>query len=255
MLLASLLAAQLASAIDPCAYTDAEAARAVWTVSEKGCAPAEAATVDGRQVLALRCNFAGTDIGRGSWDRAVTIPMGQTQGVEFDILCADTQPVASFSLYLHSGDGWYHAAFSPHYQNGWNRLTLTRAQMKPDGKPGPWGAIDKVRLSAWRGGNTDTTLYLRNLRPVGVLGEDARVLLLEGTEGDKNVGIYARHISTWLDAQDIRHATLRDVYVIRLEHRILQYLREHVFPIVCIDRIGLIFPACVIIIIELRHKL
>lgn len=209
MILVSLLAAQL-SLIDSCTYADAQAAAAVWKASENGCSPANVATVDGQQVLALTCNFAGTEIGRGSWDRAITTPMGQAQGVEFEIQCANMQPISAFSFYLHSGEGWYHGSFSPRYVRGWNRITISRAQMKEDGKPGLWEKIDKLRISGWRGGDVDTTIYVRNIRPVGVLGEDARVLMLVGTQGEKNVASYAEKASAMLSAQGIRHATMRD---------------------------------------------
>lgn len=209
MLLVALLAAQLAS-IDPGVYPDAKAASAVWSASEKGCAPASVERVDGQSVLALKCNFAGTEIGRGSWDRAVTVPMAQTQGIEFEIECANTQPIASFSCYLQSGKGWYHGVFAPRYAKGWNRIVISRAMMKEDGKPGPWANIDKLRISAWRGGEVDTTIHVRNIRPVGVLGDDARVLMLVGTAGDKNVVSYGERLSKWMSAQGIGHATMRD---------------------------------------------
>lgn len=210
MLLASLIAAQLTASIDPCAYANAAAARTAWVVSEKDCAAPEVAMVDGKQALALRCNFAGTSIGRGSWDRAVTVPMDSAQGIEFEIMCADALPIASFSLYLHSGEGWHHGSFSLRHVKGWNRISISRSQMKPDGRPGPWSGIDKLRLSAWRAGDADTTIYLRNIRPAGVLGEDARILVLSGTQKDENAASYSSRLSRWLASQDIRHALMRD---------------------------------------------
>lgn len=209
MLLPLLLAAAI---IDSGVYDNDAAAQAAWTPSEKGCAPAAVEQVDGKQVLALRCNFAGTQTGRGSWDRAVTVPMAQAQGVEFEIRCDDTRPISAFSLYLHSGDGWYHGTFSPRYATGWSRVLIERPQMKEDGKPGPWPDIDKIRLSAWRGGDTDTTLYVRNIHPVGVLGVDARVLVLQGAdrEKEKDVASYADRVSRWLGADGIRHAVMKD---------------------------------------------
>ncbi len=207
-----LLPLLLAAVIDAGVYPDDAAARAAWTASEKGCASAEVAEVDGRKTLALRCNFAGTQIGRGSWDRSVAVPMGQAQGVEFEIRCDDTRPISAFSLYLHSGDGWYHGTFSPRYATGWSKVLVERAQMKEDGKPGSWQGIDKIRLSAWRGGDTDTTLFVRNIHPVGMLGVDARVLILQGAdrEGEKNVASYADRVSRWLGADEIRHAMIKD---------------------------------------------
>ena len=210
MLLASFFALQVIAAIDPCSYSDSDAASKAWIASEKGCAAAAVATVDGRQVLALRCNFKGTEIGRGSWDRAVTTPMGQAQGVEFDIMCADTQPISAFSFYLHSGNGWYHGTFSPRYVKGWNHVVIEKSQTKEDGKPGPWGGIDKLRIAAWRGGDTDTTLYLRDLRPVGVLGGDARVLMLTAKGGDKDLSSYGERLSKWMGNLGIRHASISE---------------------------------------------
>ena len=202
--------------IDACDYPGTEAARATWVAGE-GSAPAGMRDVDGKPALVLSCLFAGTQAGRGVWDRKVDLDMAQAQGIELEVMCANAGPVSSFSLYLQSGTGWYHGVFSPRYAQGWNRITLAKADMKEDGRPGAWTHITKLRLAAWRGDNEDTEFLVRNVRLTGVLGTDARVLILTGGHGSEvpesersAAASYAGHVGKLLTEQEIRHATMRD---------------------------------------------
>lgn len=60
-----------------------------------------------RRALRLPCNFKGTEIERASWDRPVQLDLSACRGLRFDVYCADSSPISSFSLYLHSRSGWY----------------------------------------------------------------------------------------------------------------------------------------------------
>ena len=86
--------------------------KTVW-VPMGGTASASVTTVEGQAVWRLPCNFAGTAIERASWDQAVKLDLSACRGVQFKIFCRNTDPIAHCSLYLQSGNGWYHATFFP----------------------------------------------------------------------------------------------------------------------------------------------
>lgn len=154
--------------IDDCHYSTDAAAQAAWRPMRGTASPA-AASVEGGLVLRLPCNFAGTQIERASWDRAVSLNLAGSRGVEFKVLCRNTSPVSYFSFYLQSGQGWYHAAFFPEFSTDWNTITIDKADMKPEGKPAGWGQIKTIRISAWRGKDANTEFYLSDLRQTAPL--------------------------------------------------------------------------------------
>lgn len=221
--IASLLLTQALSAavnktglIDACEYATSEAASAAWVAGD-GSTPATVRVVDGKPALVMACKFAGTQLGRGVWDRKLDLDLSQAQGVEVELMCTNAGPISAFSLYLQSGRGWYHGTFSPRYAEGWNRITLTKAEMKEDDKPESWNHLTKLRIAAWRGDDADTEFLIRNVHTIGVLGADAHVLILEGGHGDdvqeserKSAPEYAERISKLLSAEGIRHATTHD---------------------------------------------
>ena len=149
--------------IDDCRYATDAAAAAAWHPMA-GTAKAQAATVAGRQVMRLPCNFTATKIERASWDRNVKLDLASSRGVQFKVLCRDLSPVSYFSIYFQSGEGWYHAAFFPESAGGWNTIQIDKTEMKPEGKPAGWGQIRTVRISAWRGKDVSTEFYLSDLR-------------------------------------------------------------------------------------------
>ncbi len=163
--------------IDTCQYTNDAGARAAWEPMS-GTAPVSVAQPGGRKALRLPCNFAGTKIERASWDRRVALDLTACRGLEFQLLCRDASPVSHFSLYLQSGEGWYHATFYPESSGDWNTITLDKAAFGTEGKPAGWGQIRTLRLSAWRGQDQDTELFLRDLRLTGALGRDALVAIV-----------------------------------------------------------------------------
>ncbi|MCL2118355.1 MAG: family 10 glycosylhydrolase, partial [Planctomycetaceae bacterium] len=88
--------------------------------------------------------------------------------VEFD--CDTPEAIGHFSLYFHSGDGWYAFILSvpdtiPGLP-GRYRMEVARTDVSTEGKPGPWEEIDLVRFAAWRGDPKDGTLLLRKVDAV-----------------------------------------------------------------------------------------
>jgi uncharacterized lipoprotein YddW (UPF0748 family) len=130
----------------------------------RGTAPVVAATLDGRKVLRLPCDFAASNVERASWDRAVKLDLASSRGVQFKLLCRNALPVSYFSLYLQSGEGWYQATFFPESATDWNTIEITKSEMKREGKPAGWDQIKTIRVSAWRGKDVTTEFYLSNLR-------------------------------------------------------------------------------------------
>ncbi len=233
--LALILAAALpqdreADLIDGMAYPDDAAARAAW--SPMGAtAPAAVATQEGVRCLRLPCNFLGTGIERASWDRAVRLDLASARGVRFRFFCPDLSPVSHFSFYLQSGRGWYSASFAPAHP-GWNVIHIDKEATGIEGTPAGWGQIRTIRLSAWRGADADTVLYLADLRREGA---DARVAVVRAdsvarsrpgeadsvrnfseavTRAFRDVGVpYAL-----LSDLDVSAETLRDKKVVVLPH-------------------------------------
>lgn len=153
--------------IDNCQYATDAAAQAAWQPM-RGSANAATAVVDGRRVLRLPCEFTGSKNERASWDRKVDLDLASSRGIQFQILCRDTSPVSYFAIYFQSGEGWHQATFFPERSAGWNTIELEKAELKPEGKPGGWDRIKAIRISAWRGKETNTEFYLRDLRALPV---------------------------------------------------------------------------------------
>ena len=162
--------------IDDCRYADDAAACAAWRPMNGSALPSMA-TVEGTQVLRLPCKFAANPVDRASWDRQVALDLGDCSGVRFRFNCPDIAPVSYFSIYFESGGGWYACPFFPE-RSGWNTITIDKAATRPEGKPAGWHAIKTIRISAWRGGDADTEMFLGDLRKVGTLGQDVLVAIL-----------------------------------------------------------------------------
>jgi uncharacterized lipoprotein YddW (UPF0748 family) len=201
--------------IDSCVYADDAAAAAAWQPMF-GSPPAATATTDGVKALRMRCPFSTTRIERASWDRSVRLDLTASRALRFRFLCRDVAPISYFMVYLQSGDGWYTKEFYPE-TTGWNTITIEKAGMGIEGAPAGWGKIRTIRVSAWRGGNTDTEFALSDLRKVGQLGVDTLVALVradsvvrERPEERRSVEQFTRTVADTLEKAGIGYATLSD---------------------------------------------
>ncbi|MCX7886158.1 MAG: family 10 glycosylhydrolase [Verrucomicrobiae bacterium] len=218
----NLAAAALLSAgavIDDCRYAHERDAQARW-VPMKGTAQVSITNVAGESVLRLPCNFAGNPVERASWDRKVQLDLTTCRGIQFRLWCPDLSPVARFTLYFGSGDGWYVAGFSPEKTNTWNVVTIDKAQTSTEGKPAGWGQITTIRISAWRGKDADTELLLADLRTADALGDDTTVAVIRAESAvrrspDEMQGIvhYTETVTEHLAALGIRYALVSDLDV------------------------------------------
>lgn len=193
-----------AGLIDACAFPDDASAAKAWAARE-GATPPTMQKADGERVMTLDCKFATSNIGRGCWDRALTLDLSQAEGLQLDMFCANAGPIATFMIYLRTGDGWRTHVFSLRRNNAWETITIRKSDMQVDGKPGGWDEITALRLAAWKGDNADTSFRIRNLRKLGVLGEDTHIVLVQGSDGKDP---FAANVSKLLGDAGLRHAMI-----------------------------------------------
>lgn len=184
------------SVIEGVDYPDDAAARAAWKPMG-ATAPVSVVEKDGVRALKMPCNFKGTKIDRASWDLAVQQDLSFCQGLQFRFYCTDLSPISGFSFYMQSGNGWYSAGFAPVQQGGWCTVTIDKAATSLEGAPAGWGNIRTIRVSAWRAGETDTELYLADLR---VVGRDAPIVVLRGDSVARANANEANSVQTFAQA-------------------------------------------------------
>ena len=180
-----------------------------------GSKPAELLKLEGRPAVRMPCNFKGTTIERASWDLKVKLDLTACRGLRFDVLCRNLNPISSFSLYLHSGDGWYSARFSPTSRDGWSSVRIEKTDTRTEGRPCGWAAVDTIRVSAWRGRDEDTEFAIANL---ALDGADAPVVIIRGEsvaakspEEAKSVNSFAQGMAAMLDGLGLPYAVMSDL--------------------------------------------
>ena len=151
--------------LDDFHYKDQATAAKAWKPMG-GTASPRTGTVADRDALLLPCNFDGTRIERASWDREIKFSLAGHRGISFDIWCRDPGPISSMVIYLQSGKGWYTANFALPEAGRWGTIKIDKEDMGTEGTPAGWNEIQTIRLSAWRGGNTNTELAIRDLRRI-----------------------------------------------------------------------------------------
>ena len=175
--------------------------KAIW--SEKG-------------YVVLPVNFSKARHARVTWDVKISIDLLTAKGVQFDFFCKDIAPFSSFSLYFHSGKGWYHGRFTPEHQGVWQRIVIDKSDVRNvDGAVGGWGEVDTVRISGWRLRDEDTVCAIANL---GFSGGKAEILVVQsnsqaskGGNEAKSFSRYASTVSTTLDRLGLANAQVSDI--------------------------------------------
>ncbi len=167
--------------------------------------------------LRLPCNFLGTKHDRASWDREIKLDLTACRGLQFDLYCADASPVSGFSLYLHSGGGWYATSIAPENPGQWCHVKIDKTDTKMEDTPAGWGAIDTIRISAWRGANRDTEFFIANL---GLLGADAPIAIIRNESAAKtrpdeagSVATFTKAVADTLDRLGLAYAVISDLDV------------------------------------------
>jgi len=191
-------------------FRNAAEAQKVWKPMD-GTAPVVPGTVGGLPALRFPCNFHGAKIDRASWDRDIRMDLRLARGVRFWFRCRNADPVAYFSIYFRSGKGWYSATFSPRADGSWERIDITKAVTGVEDSPAGWGHIDAVRISAWRGGDTDTAFEIAGL---GLLPADRDYLVIRGiSSGARDISRYAGNVLRGLESLGLYPVQVDDVEV------------------------------------------
>ncbi len=132
--------------------------------------------VQGTRTLRMPCDFQNNRIDRASWDRRLNLDLAWRTGLQFLFYCRDAAPVSSFTVYLHSGDGWYRGNFDASSATAWTPVQIHKKDMGVEGSPAGWGKVDTLRISAWRGQNVDTEFYIA---AIGLFGQGGKIVIVE----------------------------------------------------------------------------
>ncbi len=160
----------------------------------KGSPPVQPGRVGSLPALRFACPFHRKTMDRASWDREIRLDLRLARGVRFWFRCRNADPIAYFALYFHSGNGWYAANFSPKADDSWERIDISKGKASAEDAPAGWGRIDAVRISAWRGGATDTAFEITGF---GLLPADRDYLVIRGP--GRNAGRYCRNVLNALE--------------------------------------------------------
>ncbi|MCC7491231.1 MAG: family 10 glycosylhydrolase [Fimbriimonadaceae bacterium] len=209
VLATTLPASAVQEVIDPCDYPDAAAAQAVWKASERS-APVDPVSVDERRALRLPADFTG-DLGRAVVDRDLRVDLTKWDRFSLDLRVADPGLVGSFTIYFHSGNGWYGHGCSVGTKR-WTTLSFTRAAFRTEGEPAGWDQVDRVRIAAWRGARRSGEVLIDNF----VLHREEVVIVLEartvraGNEESSSVQGLAEQMESLLAAAGISCGAVTD---------------------------------------------
>ena len=188
--------------------TTIQALRATW-LPMKGTPQVDLAEVNDRHALKMTSPFQGTTLERASWDRSLRIDLARDRGLRVCLFCPDPEPVSSFSLYLRSGAGWYHAKLNGIQAGQWCTIVVDKRSTRIEGQPAGWSRIEGIRLSAWRGENRSAVFYLAGL---GRIPQQARVAVVRGSSQVDREGMiqFAREMMGHLEAIGLPAAMLSD---------------------------------------------
>jgi len=182
----------------------------------KGSLPVALAGSGERAFLRLPGNFQGTTHERCSWDIRINADLSVARGIQLLFYTADSNPVSRYSAYCHSGNGWYTTTLTVTRDGAWDRLTIEKSRTSTEDEPAGWGAVDLLRISAWRArSDLDTEFGLAHIGPVG---SDAAILVLRadsaaGGSEAKSIAQFAETVSRCLDELGLDSALLSDLDV------------------------------------------
>jgi len=199
--------------VDDFSYSP-ETAQRTWEPMA-GSRPVSIVNTGGRKALRMPCNFRGTKIDRASWDCRVNIDLTMCKGLQFQFYCPDTSPVASFSAYFHSGNGWYRGRFDAPAAGGWTTVKIPKNDTDIEGHPDGWGKVDTIRISAWRGRDVDTEFYVAAL---GLFGTDGKIIIVRNDSAASErpneiraIRQYTDVMAQFLDRAGLSYTVLSDL--------------------------------------------
>lgn len=101
---------------------------------------------------------------RTSHDLPVKLDLAGLSRFELAVSVENAAVFSGSTLYFHSGDGWY--GISGGVPDGDSVLTFQRADARPEGTPGGWENVDRVRIAFWKMKNDAAKITFRELRAV-----------------------------------------------------------------------------------------
>ncbi len=150
--------------IDGFDYADSAAARAVWQAywGTPMVEMADSGAWGAERVMRMPCNYSAQPY-RCVWGRPVSLDLSGYATFALDVFVADSTPVGDFTLYFHSGGGWF-AKNAEVTQSGWQTLRFDRIGFWTEGTPAGWNQVDSILLSPWKEFGRDTYFAARDLR-------------------------------------------------------------------------------------------
>lgn len=186
--------------------------KAMW-----GTAPARATRLGDSNAFELPCNFKGTTFERATWDAMVKLDLTTARGVQFQFYAPPTAAISYFSVYMHSGNGWYATQFGPDEVGAWTTVSIDKSQTQIEGQPAGWGSIDTIRVSAWRGKDENASFYLANL---GAVGTEAPLMVVRGESAAaaapseaESIRGFAKTMTKTLDSLGLAYGVISDLDV------------------------------------------
>lgn len=134
-------------------YPNNTSAQAAWQAQEVSRA-AEIATDTGTTALKMICDFA-TNERRSVYDMEVDWDLSKWHRFSIRAKADNPGAAGSFSLYFHSGDGWYSGSGTIHGRD-WVTMHFNRSEFRIEENPAGWDKIDRVRIAIWRGSAVDS---------------------------------------------------------------------------------------------------
>ena len=157
------------------------------------------------------------------WDRDVSLDLSQKYLISFRIYVEDPSMISHFTLYFHSPGGWY-GAWDYRLDKGWQTITLPRKEFTSEDSPEGWHAIDRIRISPWRGENGQTKIILTELK-----ASNPDIGIVQGTKNsDSSYSEYiSEYIGSILGKGGINYAMFTDEDA---ENGALDYVSLVIFP-------------------------
>ena len=205
----SCLSARAAMTINAFTFPGDNAAVKAWTAH--GDSPPVSVSGEG---TSFPCPF-DRDIDRVYWDHAVKLDLSAQTGFEIDLGCSRPDALRSLAIYFRSGDGWYiwnKSIGGP----GRKRLLLSKDKFSIEGKPTGWHAIDRIRISPWKGSevNTRVVIYSLTARRDGLYVVKGTLSAADPAERNTAERATTR-VGAWLDNVGLPHATIDEKDVTR----------------------------------------
>ncbi|OGV37436.1 MAG: hypothetical protein A2X48_18840 [Lentisphaerae bacterium GWF2_49_21] len=171
---------------------------------------------DDRIVLMFKCNFQEISGARCYWDITFANDMSEMNGFSIEFKCPDPAPVAMFTIYFHSGNGWYSKSFYPSTDENWEKIYFSKDEFGTEGKPSGWDKIDTMRISAWLAEKKDTSFFIANVA-AGNRGSEKIAVIINDSEVKKrdserdSIFKYSKTVTSTLDALGIGYRLLSDM--------------------------------------------